>query len=313
MKILVTGGGGFLGSVVVRALAGRHEVVSLDHGRHYDALKKKIPMGVDWKRGDILDEAAVAEALQGVEAVIHTAGTVGERRCKADPAVSERMNVAGTEILVRAAVRQKVKRVFYTSTYWVYSTYTPRPLPIPEDSELMTDSLYGEQKARSEKMIRESGLPHAIFRIAALYGYGTGVGSQWENLIGKFVLAAFEGRPLTIFGDGLQKIDFVCVDDAARVMADLLDRPGGGSRIFNLGGGRAVSVMEAARAFSEEMRKSTGRTIEIRTEPAPPGKVWPDKWLSVDRLRGFFPSYPFTPLEEGIRRTIEDYRVARAA
>ncbi len=308
MKIVVTGGGGFLGSALVRNLAGAPmAVVSIDHGRAYDVLKQSMPSGVTWVTGDIDDREVVRRSLVGADVLVHLAGVSGERRCTADPLKSIMSNVYGTHVLVEAARAAKVRQILFASSYWVYSTYLERPMPLSELDDLKTDSVYGAQKAAAERIIQSSGIASVSFRITALYGFGTGSGSQWENLIGKFLISAFSGNPLTLYGDGRQQIDFVYVEDVVRAMAHVIRNPEPAHRVFNAGGGRPVRVSEAAECFQKIYQERQGKPLEIRREPAPPGKVWPDKWLAIDTIRKSVPGFPFSTLAQGLTETIIQY------
>jgi UDP-glucose 4-epimerase len=307
MRILVTGGGGFIGSALIRRLDPRFEVVCLDRGRHYDILRGMLGANVNLVKGDFADVQVVGEAMSGVDTMVHLGGVAGERRCLADPLKGVVSNVYGTHVLLDAARRAGVRRIIFASSYWVYSTFTPRRLPIREDSELETDSVYGAEKVASELMVQHSGIDHVILRIAGVYGYGTGLGSQSEGMMARFIQAALEGQPLQIYGDGQQCIDLVYVDDVVAVLQWLLDREWKESAVYNIGGGRAMSLLEIAGHVDSASRRESTRAVRLEFRPAPPGKVWPDKWLAIDRLQAVLPGYPFTPVDEGIAATFRDY------
>ncbi len=312
MRVLVTGGGGFLGSTLVARLAGAHHVASLDHGRHYAELRTRLGGGIRWVKGDAHDRSTVAEAIADADVLVHLAGVAGERRCSAHPLRSMLSNVDATRVLLDEAARASVRCVVFASSYHVYSTFGGRSGPIGEESPLDADTLYGAQKVLCERMVRDGGRPYLILRIAALYGFGTGVGSQREGAVGRWAMAGLEGRPLEVFGTGEQRIDLVHVDDVVAAIVGLLERPETWNQVFNVGGGEPVRVIDAARMVADAVRDELGRTVAVERKPAPPGRVWPDKWLSIDKLQRALAGYPFTPIRDGIARTVREFARARA-
>jgi nucleoside-diphosphate-sugar epimerase len=108
-----------------------------------------------------------------------------------------------------------------------------------------------------------------------------------------------------MFGDGGQGIDFVHVDDVCRVVAGVADlAPANRPRVLNVGSGGVVSIRELAETFARVARRALDREIGLVTEPAPPGKIWPDRWVAIDRLRACFPWFPGTTLEAGIEELL---------
>jgi UDP-glucose 4-epimerase len=310
MKILITGGGGFIGSSLIKFLANDNEIISYGHGNNYDILKRTIPEGVDWITGDLTDGNLLEHVMQNVDAVIHLAGVAGERLCKEDPCHAVLSNIIGTDNLVHQARSSGVKHFIFSSSYWVYSFFENRRLPLKEDDQLRTDSFYGALKAASENQLlseSSSQMKITILRLATVYGYGAGVGAQWRGLIGKYIQAAYNRMPKIVFGDGNQKIDFIHINDIITVIRNLLHHPNSNS-ILNLGGGRPVSILEMAQLVSRLSDEELGSRGEILFQPAPPGKIWPDRWLSIERIQKLYPDYPMINLETGIREMMKKYK-----
>jgi UDP-glucose 4-epimerase len=244
------------------------------------------------------------------EAVVHLAGVAGERLCKENLCRAVFSNVGGTHNLLQEAISQGVQHFIFSSSYWAYSFFDERPLPLKEVDELKTDSFYGALKASSEQELLSSRdrINITILRLATVYGYGAGVGAQWRGLIGRYIEAVHQGKPQIVYGKGTQKIDFVHIDDIIRAISTFVKNTGSGcDSIFNLGGGKAVSILDIAQLVSCLSSEEFGRKGEIVYQPPPPGKIWPDRWLSIDRIKRIMPDYPTIGLENGIREMMRKY------
>ncbi len=307
MKVLITGGGGFLGSVVADKLKLLYDVSCLDHGKNYQFLNKYFNNKIKLIKGEISDKKLLRTVFKNVDVVIHLAGIAGERRCTQDPLKSMISNLYSTYTIVDVAKSFNVKKIIFSSSYWVYSSYLERKMPLAEDVELKTDSIYGSQKVISELIIKDSKIPFNILRISALYGYGTGIGSQWEGVIGNFIQSAFSKQPLIIYGDGEQKIDLIYVDDVAEAIKRLINA-GTKNEIFNIGSGYPTSVRDVVKIITKIFKKEYNQPVKIRNIQAPPGKIWPDKWLSIKKIKSVFNNYPFTSLDEGLQKTIGGFK-----
>lgn len=303
MKVLVTGGGGFLGSKVIQTLIPSHEVDCLDHGKNYKFLDLYFKKKVKFIKGDSSDEKILMPLIKKADAIIHLAGVVGERRCIRDPLKSNISNIYSTYKILDIAKNFNIKKIIFSSSYWVYSSYKKRKMPLLEDSKLNTDSVYGAQKVLSELFIRNSSIPFDILRISAIYGFGTGVGSQWEGIVGNFIKQAFKKEPITVYGTGKQKIDLVYVDDIAQVIKDLIQDEKE-SNIYNIGGGKPTSILEIVSILEDIFKKDYGIKLKLKIMKAPPGKIWPDKWLLTKNIERKYDQYPFTTLQDGIKKTI---------
>ncbi len=240
--------------------------------------------------------------LRGADAVVHAAGTGGEADCLAKPTGSLLAHVHGTHLLAREAARANARFVF-TSTIAVYGTYHSRPMPLDEEMDARPDEFYGALKATAERAMIDSGR-FRVLRLSNVYGYGSGLFSSSSGVAGKFVELIARGRPLRVYGDGSQLIDYVHVGDACRAYELALAEPSGRSFVYNVGGARPVSVRELAETASRLAEELTGRRAEIEYAPAPEGKLWPDRWLSVSKIERELGWRPRVTLEEGMREMI---------
>ena len=303
MRILIAGGGGFLGSALLKTLAGKHRCVCFGHGGRFSELREKVGGEVEYVAGDITDAGLLREAVSGADAVIHAAGTGGEADCLSDPTRALLTHVHGTHLLLREARRQNISRFIFTSTIAVYGTYQQRTMPLTEEMDARPDEFYGALKATAESLVVDTGR-YQIFRLSNVYGYGSGLFSLSGGVAARFVELIAQGKPLRVFGDGAQLIDYVHVDDVCRAYESALAAPADQNFIYNLGGGRPVSVRELAQLAARVGRAETGRETAVEFAPAPPGKIWPDRWLSTALIENELGWRPRVSVEDGMREMI---------
>lgn len=271
MKVLVTGGAGYIGSVTTSALLARgHEVVVVDDLRTGHAAA--VPPGASLVRSPIADRAKMVATLgaEGVEAVVHFAADSLVGESMAEPLKYYRHNVSGAATLLEAVLQAGVQRFVFSSSAAVYGT--PATVPIPESAELRPESVYGETKLVVERMLmwlaRTKGLGHVALRYFNAAGAGDDLGEAHEpetHLIPLVLQVAAGIRPhVSVFGDdyptpdGTAVRDYVHVLDlaAAHVLAVESVAPGE-SRVYNLGSGSGHSVREVI----DVCRRVTGREI----------------------------------------------------
>jgi len=301
--IVVTGAGGYVGSaLVVRLAEAGHRVIGFGHASAYPALRARVPRDVRLVAGELTDGDALRALTEGADVVVHSGSVTGENACRRDMGAAVRAIVRGTRTVVDAVAATRVPLLIHVSTYAVYSTFRERPMPLTEDTALEPDDLYGTLKAEAEW--EAARVPSVALRLTNVYGRGAGIVLK-RDVVGHFVRAAQEGRALRMFGDGGQGIDFVHVDDVCRVVAGVADlAPSGRPRVLNVGSGGVVSIRALAEAFARVARLALSHEIGLVTEPAPPGKIWPDRWVSIERLRACFPWFPGTSLEAGIEELL---------
>ncbi len=247
MKVLVTGGAGFIGSHVVdRLVAHGHDPVL------FDLIRSPYhePGTLATVLGDLADRDTARRAVRGCDAVIHLAAVADVSEVVADPIRADRVNVHGTQMILEAARREEIARVVYGSTVWVYGNAPATgeldedtPLALPEHLYTAT-KLAGEMYALSYNELY--GSEHSILRFGIPYGPR----ARPAAVVPAFVLRAQRGEPLTIAGDGRQTRQFVYVEDLAEgVVAGLLR--GGANRVYNLVGEEETSVRQIADAVCD--------------------------------------------------------------
>jgi UDP-glucose 4-epimerase len=291
VRVLVTGGAGYIGSHTVAVLRARgDDVVVLDTLEH--GHPAAIP-GAELVVGDAGDRGLVADLLgaRRIEAVIHFAARKSVVESISDPGGYFEANVAGSLALMRAMGDAGVQRLVLSSTCAVYGT--PDALPVDEASALRPENPYGESKLLVERMAPWFAGPSGLRTVALRYFNAAGAaldgsnGEDWdraENLV-PVVLQVAAGRraAVDVYGtdyptpDGTAIRDYVHVLDLADAHARAIDHlsGGGGTATLNLGSGRGASVGEVVDAA----RAVTGRAIETRDAPRRPGDpaaIWAD-------------------------------------
>jgi UDP-glucose 4-epimerase len=275
MRVLVTGGAGYIGSVIVARLAARgHDVVVYDD--LFRGHRAAVPAGVALVRGDVRDTTAVRAALEdgGCEAVVHMAALAEVGESVAEPEWYRSVNEEGTASVVRAAEAAGADRLVFSSTAAVYGA--PERTPIDEDDPLAPANPYGETKLAGERLLQEARSRGALAATALRYFNACGAdGACGEDhdpeshLIPLALRAARDGTPIRVFGDDYATPDGTCVRDYVHV-ADLADahiaalealpRVQGS---FNLGTGTGDSV----RAVLDAVESVTGLTLVRETAP----------------------------------------------
>jgi UDP-glucose 4-epimerase len=293
MRVLVTGGSGFIGSHVVdAALRAGHEV------RIFDLVDSPYRSDVDVVLGDLGDVDALGEAANGCDAVLHFAAVSDVNKVVEDPLHAATVNVQGTANVLEAAKEESVQRVVYASTIWVYGG-TNVPL-VDEDTPLATpEHYYTETKRAGEDLCRASGIEHTILRLGIPYGPR----ARPATVLAAFVARAEAGSALTIAGDGRQSRRFVYVEDLAEGVVAALS-PVAADRTFNLVGGESVTIRELADSVRELVAD-----VPIVHVPGREGDLESVE-VSGERAARELGWEPCTPFAEGARRYVEWKRAA---
>jgi len=274
MRVLVTGGAGFIGSNLVDALLERgHEVTVIDDlstGRR-ENLDAALKAGAELVELDIRDAKAVFDTVTriGPDAVFHLAAQIDVRRSVADPGFDARINVEGTVNVLEAARQAGVPRVVNTSSGGaIYGE--GKSLPAGEDHPVAPEAPYGQSKFCAEGYCELYARLHGLSTVSLRYG--NVFGPRQDPLGEAGVIAIFcgkliEGGRPTIFGDGLQTRDYVFVGDV--VEANLLAVESDANGAFNIGTGVATSVLDLARAFDEQ----SDSKFDPEMYPERPGEI----------------------------------------
>jgi len=308
MKVLVTGGAGFIGSHVADALVARgydvHVLDDLSGGR-----RENVPAGATLHAVDIRSEEAAALLASGrFEAVFHLAAQMDVRRSVADPKFDADVNVLGFLNLMEAARQGGIRKVVFASTGGaIYGEPDPEVNdggPQPEHHPQQPVSPYGITKLVSEKYLHFYELSYGIAYAAMRFGnvYGPRQNPHGEaGVVAIFAERLLEDRQPVINGDGEQTRDYVFVGDVVRAMLAGFDHEGSG--VFNVGTGRETSVNELFRTLNA---LTGGRADEVHAEGKPGEQQ--RSVLDVSRARRTLGWEPEVPLAEGLRQTVEWFK-----
>ena len=298
MKILVTGGAGFIGSHVAEAYrAAGHRVAVAD----IVAGQDRTPAGIPCHRVDVAGEALTAVFQEEQPDVVsHHAAQANVRRSLADPAADAHTNVLGTLRVLDLSVRHRVRQVIFSSTAGaLYGE--PRTVPVREGDPILPTSPYGLHKYLGEQYMgyfrRMHGLNTTVLRYGNVYGPRQDPSTE-AGVVAIFTEAMLARRRPVIFGDGTQVRDFVYVGDVAEVNLQVLGRTL--PEPIHVGSGTGTSVNEIA----DRLRALTGTTEAPDHGPAIPGEVY-RIFLDISRIRAVLGWQPRVSLEEGLRRTVE--------
>lgn len=307
--ILVSGGAGFIGSHVARALLERGDTVrvldDLSTGKRENLAA--VAGHIDFHVGDVRDQARLAILCRGADAVVHLAAIASVTASFERPVEVEGVNVGGTLAVMTAARRYGVRRVVFASSCAVYGE--PLVVPVSEAQLPVPGSPYAVSKLAGEGYLRVLGTaagerrgdaPHTVaLRFFNVYGPRQDAGSEYSGVIARFVAAARAGEPLTVFGDGLQTRDFVYVADVARAVLLALGTTAGVGRAVNVGSGVQTTLLDLAAAVCG----ASGVPLRVVHEPPRQGEIRrsaADTRLACELL-GYRPT---VPLVEGVAATV---------
>jgi len=310
LRVLVTGGAGFIGSNFIRYFLRAHpdyRLTNLDKLTYAGNLENlaEIESNANYRfqKGDICDRGLVEGLLrEPTDAVVHFAAESHVDRSIADARAFIETNVAGTYTLLDGARRAKIPRFLHVSTDEVYGSMKPGEMA-SEDSQLAPNSPYAASKASSDLLVRSfwhtHGFPAVITRASNNYGP-----NQFpEKLIPLMITNALEGKKLPVYGDGLNERDWLYVDDHCRALDRVLHsgRPG---EVYNIGCGEPLTNLEIIRSLLRILGKPEDLIEFVPDRPGhdrryalATGKIFRE--LSWKAEIG---------LEEGLRRTVEWYR-----
>ena len=305
MKILVTGGAGFIGSHVVDAyIAAGHEVAVFDNlatGR-----EENVNAAAEFHRGDVVEKATVANAIAAFrpEVVNHHAAQAEVPKSVADPGYDAQVNIVGGLNVLRACVDSGVRKVIFSSTGGaLYGE--PDIVPADEDHPIRPLSPYGTSKYAFEQYLatfdRTFGLRYTSLRYANVYGPRQDFFAEEGRVVAIFASRMIEEKPVTIDGDGSQSRDMVHVGDVATANLAALERGDGGT--YHVSTGIPVTVNDLFR----KLAILTEYKLEPRFGPARKGDVYR---IALDNARASeqLGWRPEIQLEEGLRLTVDYFR-----
>ncbi len=295
-RAIVTGGAGFIGSALIRALAAEGYDV-----RVVDDLSSGDPanlegIGAELRVGDVRDLDLVTEAARGCDVVFHLAAGAGVVESMNDPLTNFDQNARGTLTVLEAARRAEVPRFVFSSSN---APLGENAYPASEEKPVAPLSPYGASKAAGEAycsaFFGAYGMEAVVVRFSNAYGPRS---AHKGNVIPLFIRRLRAGEDLVVFGDGSQTRDFVYCEDLAAGLVAAARTPGVGGQIFQLASGIETTLNRLLELLSE----TSGITPRVRREPPRQGEIQRNYSL-IDKARDVLGYSPQVDLEHGLRRT----------
>jgi len=316
MKVLITGGGGFLGSHLGDGLlAAGHEVMALDIAPDLKVRHNLANPAFRYIKGSVFDTDLLESLVVKADLVYHLAAVVGVEHYVGDPFQVLHVNVNGTQNVLKFAHRYDTRLVF-ASTSEVYGK--SRDTPFREDGDRLLGSTeidrwcYSTSKAVGEHFCfayGKLGLPVTIVRFFNAYGPRLDridVGRVITIFMGQLL----RGEDLTVIGDGRQTRAFTYVDDAVQALTRAGTLPQAVGSIFNIGNDRETTILELAETMIRACPGTGSKVRLVRQEDVygPSYEDIPRRFPDITRMRTILGVEPSVPLEEGLRRTIAWFR-----
>ena len=305
MRLLVTGGCGFIGSNFVRLMTSRADVVNLDLLTYAGNPDNLSDVRYRFVRGDIADARLVAELMsERFDAIVHFAAESHVDRSIESATEFIHTNVAGTQVLLDAAREAKVGRFLHVSTDEVYGALSLESADrFTETTPLAPNSPYAASKAASDLLARAAFITHGLPVIITRCSNNYGPFQFPEKFLPQMILNALADRPLPIYGDGLYVRDWLHVEDHCAAIAAALER-GVPGEVYNIGGDAERPNLEIAKT----VLRLTGRPESLLTRVA--DRRGHDRRYAIDASRakrdlGWAPAWD---LERGIAATVDWYR-----
>jgi dTDP-glucose 4,6-dehydratase len=308
MKILVTGGAGFIGSNFIRLLLASRpafSIINFDKLTYAGNLANLASVAgnpnYQFIKGDITDEPSVSAALSGCDAVVHFAAESHVDRSIYEPATAVRTNVLGTQILLEAARKANLPRFLHVSTDEVYGDI-PLGLLADENYPVQPSSPYSASKAAADMLLhayaRTYGFPAIIVRSSNNYGP-----NQFpEKFLPLMITNALENKPLPIYGDGTQQRDWVHVEDHCRAILTALEQ-GKTGEIYNVGAGNLTDNLSLARRVLGLLGKPETLISHVQDRPGHDQRYA----VNFSKIEIQLEWRPRISPQQGLRQTIDWY------
>lgn len=301
MKILVTGGAGFIGRHFIKLLLKKgHKITILDNlsNSSEDKISELISCGVNLIKSDIRDVASLEKFVKDHDAVVHLAAKISVEDSVLHPDETVEVNVNGTINVLNACMKNKIRNFIVVSTAAVYGDSKPKVV-LSEDYETKPISPYGLSKLKMEEYVREFSRKYDINSICLriFNVYGPGQSEEYSGVITKFAENIRHGRPLLIYGDGQQTRDFVDISDVVTAIYNaLLKINGKRGKVYNIGSGNPVTIKELAKL----MLSISGKDLEIQHVQPKKGEIRYSQ-ADISLAKKELGYIPVMPLRKGLK------------
>ena len=244
MKILVTGGAGFIGKHLVNYLLDKGNVITIFDNfsnSEENSMGYFIKNGVKVINGDIRKFEEILKETENQDILIHLAAKISVSESILNPSETFEVNVDGTKNVLEACKRSNIKKVIIASSAAVYGESVPK-IKLKENTKTNPISPYGKSKLVMEQEIRKNNIDCIILRFFNIFGIGQT--SEYAGVITKFIEMISTNKPLEIFGDGMQTRDFVSINDVVESIYDAIKNGENGT--YNIASGKAITINELA-------------------------------------------------------------------
>ena len=309
MRILVTGGAGFIGSHMAdRLVTERHDVVVLDN--EATGRRENVPLQAEYVKGDVLRPEDLGPIFaDGIDAVFHIAGQVSLIRSFSNPFADLRTNVEGTVNVLQHCLQHRVPRLLYASSMTVYASTAE--LPTPEETPCVPSSYYGITKHAAERYVHTTAectdfdfeFNVTSFRMYNVYGPRQALNNPYQGVLGIFLGNLLRNEPLTIFGDGEQSRDFIYISDVVDAWVSAIQERSTFGKVFNVGSGKETTINRLA----DMSLASLGRERNAETVRYEPGRPGEQRRMAADTTRAL-ETYGWqarTSFKEGLTATVD--------
>jgi nucleoside-diphosphate-sugar epimerase len=302
-RVLVTGGAGFIGSNIVRALLERGDDVRVLDNFSTGSRGNLEGLDAEIVEGELRSYERVHNAVRGVEVVYHLGALGSVPRSVQDPLTSSAVNVEGTLNVLLAARDEGVRRVVFSSSSSVYGSSGR----LPRTEEMAPDPIspYGVAKLAAERYCISFSRVYEQFETVVLryfnvFGPRQSPHSQYAAVVPLFISAIAHGEPITVYGDGEQSRDFTYVANVVDATLRAASANDASGQIFNVAAGTPATVNELAAAIARIL----DRPVERREDEPRPGDVR-DSWADVGAAKRALGYEPAVALDEGLRLTAD--------
>jgi dTDP-glucose 4,6-dehydratase len=308
MKLLITGGCGFIGSNFIRYILKKYphyKIINLDsltYAGNLESLEdvSKNP-NYTFIKGDISDCNLVMELIDSCEGVLNFAAETHVDRSIIDPSIFVRTNVLGTQILLEASRQKNIPRFLQVSTDEVYGSIEKGAFT--EESLLLPNSPYAASKAGADHLVRAYHKTYRLPVIITRSSNNFGPYQYPEKIIPLFIMKAFSDEKLPLYGDGLNVRDWIYVEDNCTAI-DLVFHKGREGEIYNIGGGNEMGNIEIARMILKELKRPESLISYVKDRPGHDRRYA----LNPNKIKEELGWEPANDFENAIKRTIYWYK-----